>query len=444
MRHDTGQTAAEYLGMIVVVGLILGALAAGAPGIGGLITDAIEAAICRITGDECGLDVVADDECRLSRRDRGVNGGVTVFSVHAGGELESRIDENSDGTFDVTLKANGKLGAEVVAGEKVKVGEGGGKEGASGAVKVTGDATISPTYTFESLADAEAFRDEAEALVTGPADDAWSWKTLIPIYGPGRIPINQYNRIRNFDPPDPTKVRVEGGVTIDAEGDVYGGATGVSGAVSQGGTLGADFYPDGSTTVYVRVDSTLAVEGGLIGGPSGNLSGDGNVVVGIHLGPDGKPVRLDVGATVKGAGGGDLGLEGTWYGTPEAQEAVGDKLAQAGFTSKDANSLSLTARASLDLTDPRSSEVANDFFDAIASGDVGEVRDSGGALTDHLTTNTDIAIDVYTGEESENGVEVKAGDGLAFGFNGGTTSSSERLLGAWRRDAGGVVREANC
>ncbi|MFF9567772.1 alpha/beta hydrolase [Streptomyces sp. NPDC014685] len=61
-RRDTGQTAMEYLGMILVVVALIGGLVA--TGIGGQLTGEIRNAICQLTGSGCappGGDVVAGD-----------------------------------------------------------------------------------------------------------------------------------------------------------------------------------------------------------------------------------------------------------------------------------------------------------------------------------------------------------------------------------------------
>ncbi len=50
-RSQAGQASAEYLGAILVVAAILAAVSAS--GVGGRLTDAIEAAICRVAGETC-------------------------------------------------------------------------------------------------------------------------------------------------------------------------------------------------------------------------------------------------------------------------------------------------------------------------------------------------------------------------------------------------------
>jgi Bacterial TSP3 repeat len=51
LRNERGQATAEYLGVIVLIAAILAAVAAG--GIGSVLTDAIDDAICKVVGD-CG------------------------------------------------------------------------------------------------------------------------------------------------------------------------------------------------------------------------------------------------------------------------------------------------------------------------------------------------------------------------------------------------------
>ncbi|MFD4033396.1 alpha/beta hydrolase [Streptomyces sp. NPDC058637] len=73
-RRDAGQTAMEYLGMILVVVALVGGLVA--TGIGGQLTGEIRNAICRLTGSACpapDVDVVAGDGT-----DAGSGGGAST------------------------------------------------------------------------------------------------------------------------------------------------------------------------------------------------------------------------------------------------------------------------------------------------------------------------------------------------------------------------------
>ncbi|SCE58489.1 hypothetical protein GA0115253_1078418 [Streptomyces sp. Termitarium-T10T-6] len=64
-RRDRGQSALEYLGLVLIVVALIGALTVG--GLGGRITEGLQSAICSLTGSSCpvspgGSDTVAGDD----------------------------------------------------------------------------------------------------------------------------------------------------------------------------------------------------------------------------------------------------------------------------------------------------------------------------------------------------------------------------------------------
>jgi Flp pilus assembly pilin Flp len=54
VRNERGQTAAEYLGVAVIVAILVGALVATTPGFGSTISSGLQALVCRIGGGGCG------------------------------------------------------------------------------------------------------------------------------------------------------------------------------------------------------------------------------------------------------------------------------------------------------------------------------------------------------------------------------------------------------
>ena len=54
VRNERGQTAAEYLGVAVIVAILVGALVATTPGFGAAISSGLDALVCRIGGGGCG------------------------------------------------------------------------------------------------------------------------------------------------------------------------------------------------------------------------------------------------------------------------------------------------------------------------------------------------------------------------------------------------------
>ena len=59
LRSERGQTSAEYIGIILVVVALIGAIVVS--GIGATITQRIDDAICSVTGKSCGERRVAHE-----------------------------------------------------------------------------------------------------------------------------------------------------------------------------------------------------------------------------------------------------------------------------------------------------------------------------------------------------------------------------------------------
>ncbi|KOU46232.1 hypothetical protein ADK56_30490 [Streptomyces sp. MMG1522] len=104
-RRDGGQTALEYLGLVLVVVALVGGLMA--TGIGGQLTAEIRAAICSLTGSSCpapGHDVVAGggDAGGDGRGGGDASSGTAGGSTDGGGESSLTGGTGSTGTSGAT------------------------------------------------------------------------------------------------------------------------------------------------------------------------------------------------------------------------------------------------------------------------------------------------------------------------------------------------------
>ncbi|MEV6263252.1 Tox-REase-5 domain-containing protein [Streptomyces sp. NPDC051784] len=126
-RRDGGQTALEYLGLVLVVVALIGGLVA--TGIGGQLTGGIRGALCELTGSSCPPpapgDVVAGD---------GTDGGVTGGDEGAGGGSSAGSDGSATGGSGTGGSGTGGSGAggADTGGSDAGGATGGGSEGASG------------------------------------------------------------------------------------------------------------------------------------------------------------------------------------------------------------------------------------------------------------------------------------------------------------------------
>ncbi|MFE4921179.1 hypothetical protein ACFRDU_20130, partial [Streptomyces sp. NPDC056661] len=121
-RRDRGQTALEYLGLVLIVVALIGALVLS--GVGGQITDRLQAAICSLTGTSCEVAGTGSDTVGAGRTAGGTDGG---GSDAGGSAVAGGTDAGSTGTGG----ANGN-GAGGASGNGAGGASGNGAGGASG------------------------------------------------------------------------------------------------------------------------------------------------------------------------------------------------------------------------------------------------------------------------------------------------------------------------
>ncbi|MFF7360269.1 alpha/beta hydrolase [Streptomyces sp. NPDC008125] len=132
-RRDGGQTAMEYLGLVLIVAALVGAIMATT--VGTQLTGEIRNAICQLTGGACssaGGDVVAGGE---SGKGEARSGGGSVGSSGSGGAAGATGSTGSGG-------ATGSTGA---GGSSAAGGTQTGTEGGTGAVSEGGSDTSGST-----------------------------------------------------------------------------------------------------------------------------------------------------------------------------------------------------------------------------------------------------------------------------------------------------------
>lgn len=447
-RHgQDGATTGEYVMVVVFVALLVGVLAAS--GIGEPLRGAVRAAFCTISPDgtqQCHRGELGDSDyrlpdCTLASSGQGLGGSLTVFSGKLGADGSYDLVEVGDGDgpprYEVRMQLEGSLGAEIMTGGHVSADGLATKHGRSGSLSVEGDGTLAPTFAFDSRAEAEQFVEDTRRLVTGPADDLWDLQTLIPVWGAARIPINQARRVIDYDPPDPVRTRVEGGVTVEAEGGVYGGGAVAEGDLSLGHSIGAELdHTTGSTTIFYQLDGEASAALGMTGaGASGGL--DAQVVVGVTYSDDWAAEKLSLGWTGTAAGGfAAPDLDALWFagGTPmpaDISEAAG-----IGLDLSSEQTWTLEAAADLDLTDPRLRDQGMAFLGALGRGDLTGLGDAGGHLVDFAVNDSDLLVQYRAGTIDEAGIDIAGGHVLAFGLGAKYTSTQEDLRDAWYRQGG--------
>jgi hypothetical protein len=128
---DRGQAGVDYVGVLLLVTVVLGAVALVADGAG--IPQAVDhqllRALCVVRGGECEQDR-APCPVRSDRRDDSVSARILVF--HVGADKTLIREERSDGTVAVTVAYGKQAGLEVSGGAHLEVALGRGGLGLGG------------------------------------------------------------------------------------------------------------------------------------------------------------------------------------------------------------------------------------------------------------------------------------------------------------------------
>ncbi|MFC8238128.1 Tox-REase-5 domain-containing protein [Streptomyces sp. NPDC057284] len=182
-RRDRGQTALEYLGLVLIVVALIGALVLS--GVGGQITDRLQAAICSLTGTSCEVAGTGSDTVGAGRTAGGTDGGGSDAGGSAvaggsdsggadnGGAVAGGTDAGSTGTGGANgngaggASGNGAGGANGAGGSTAGTasgGAGGGSATGSGGGTGGPDGPGTDTYPETST--------EPEATYDTPVSDA--------------------------------------------------------------------------------------------------------------------------------------------------------------------------------------------------------------------------------------------------------------------------------
>ncbi|MGW1731511.1 Tox-REase-5 domain-containing protein [Streptomyces sp. NBC_01617] len=182
-RRDRGQTALEYLGLVLIVVALIGALVLS--GVGGQITDRLQAAICSLTGTSCEVAGTGSDTVGAGRTAGGTDGGGSDAGGSAvaggsdsggadnGGAVAGGTDAGSTGTGGANgagaggANGNGAGGANGAGGSTAGTASGGAAGGsATGSGGGTGGPDGPGTDTYPETS------TEPEATYDTPVSDA--------------------------------------------------------------------------------------------------------------------------------------------------------------------------------------------------------------------------------------------------------------------------------
>ncbi|MGL4742802.1 MAG: hypothetical protein ACRCXL_00225 [Dermatophilaceae bacterium] len=470
--RERGATAAEYVGIALIIGVVIAALVVViSPA---AVVPQIQRIWCLITGGtNCAASTTdAIDaklpECEITSATHTGEVEATVFSVNVGVNGKATLAEKRDGlgdtTFSVTLEGGGKAGVHGMVGEKA-LGEGLAAEGKA-ALTATGGAV----FDFDTRDQAEKFldytRDEAEKQ---------AYKAAL---GPFAQPLIDSRELdhKNYNPPPPAEYYGELGTSASGSlsATLPAGVSeelGASLGLSKSDALGFRFTPakpatDGKEaepetyTVYYK--GTGELTSGLdLSAPAGpgeveaGASGEGAVEtqVAVTYEKGGRPVE----ASIEAAGklktsllGGPNGGAGLPLGSEAEPVDLGVETLES-YQGKATLTLDLTNKENLDAVADVLQSTGLPVLPDHGTGSDPNPVDAVGNLTDRFTEAGPLGGASFTTQEfeaTEESSEIGAWGGAELTFGAGGKISTEHLRSVaaarYDPDTGDMVRWIRC
>lgn len=444
LRRDDGQTAAEYLGVVLLVAAVLGVVAA--TDIGPLVSDGIRAALCTIFDIGCDVPTTTswepDGTCRVGRDEKSGRLGGRITFVDLGNGQAFRVDEMSDGTFEVMWIDNGEVGAsaKAEAGGSVAIG--------TTEVGLEGTAEIGALLVAET---GEKRRFASEDAAAQYVQDRLVDEGLAAL-PPGVEELAQGGRwlleeLTGHDRDEGELVETYGQSGLEVTGALSGTAGPVSAEVA--GALGGDVRyvrgADGSITAMFIADAELKGKIGLELVAEAGRSEEARTLVAYEVDEDGEPVSLSTTEIRTGA------AAVTFIDSADdLVDNVTDLEMLKGSLGGEEGEQIVT-EYELDLTDPGNRAVVDGFFGALPSltdplGDPGDLRSAGGELSRRLRQEGTLAITQYDTDTFTIAADAKLSLGPGIGLEAEGVAASQTLSGAWYldRDRDGFVPWDRC
>src|SRR5688572_21401400 len=127
MHGQRGQGTIEYVALLAVLALLLGAAAAtasaGAPGLANAVMSQIRRALCIVTGAACAAERRLP--CVVSSERDAKHVALTIVVIRLSGDRFVLRERLSDGKVRLTIARRGGVGAEVASGPRVRIKVGG-------------------------------------------------------------------------------------------------------------------------------------------------------------------------------------------------------------------------------------------------------------------------------------------------------------------------------
>jgi hypothetical protein len=404
---DRGQAGVDYVGVLLLVTVVLGAVAIVADGsaLPGAVDRQLLRALCVVRGGDCEQDR-APCPVRSDRRDDTVSARILVF--HVGGDKTLIREERSDGTVAVTVAYGEQAGLALTGGARLEVAFGRGGLGFGGELTAAAVALREHGYTWV-LRDGRA----ADALIGRLGVGA---RRLDAMIARGRVP-------------PPSQRYKHGGFGTRGQASAGTAATASLGLSSQDVSGVRVDASTGRRTLYVQrtVEGSLSLSNGAAGVTGGQMVRERYAVT---YDAAGRPVDLMLIATGIYRGSFDL--------PTRLQPIVGLLSAPTGHVR------TYVEETHLDLTDPESLRAARAFLEqlrhpkAVHSGAAVAIA---AALRRRLDAVGVVHARTYDADERRYGIEGAVGiEGVQLGASLSRTMLDAHLVAAATRGLDGVWR----
>jgi hypothetical protein len=404
---DRGQAGVDYIGVLLLVTVVLGAVALVADGseIPTAVDHQLVRALCIVRGGECEQDR-APCAIRSDRRDDAVSARILVF--HVGADKTLIREERSDGTIAVTVAYGRQAGLAASGGAHLDVAFGRGGLGLGGELTAAAVATRERGYTW-MLRDGRAADALMGHLGVGPA-------RLDDLIASGRVP-------------PPTQRYRHGGLASRGSvsaGNLPGAMLGLSSQDVAGTRTDAS---TGRRTFYVQrtVEGSLSLTYGTAGATGARTDRERYAVT---YDAAGRPVDLMVLTTGIYRGSFDL--------PARLQPAAGLLSAPTGHVR------TYVEETHLDLTDPESLRAARAFLEQVRHPEAvhtGAAVAIAAALRRRLDAAGVVHARTYEADERRYGIDGSVGvEGVQLGASVSRTLLDSHLAAAATRGLDGVWR----
>ncbi len=415
MRFTRGQAAVEYVSLVGLLLLVVGAgtVTVAAPGLANGVVDGIRRGLCLVTGGGC--TTLDGRPCVIASTARDetvtVHASFVRLSDHAG----LLRQELSDGTVRVSLVDDVGAGLQLGAGAEGHVDVGGTRLGTGEVAAVAAMGVLGARRTW--LVPDRKAADRLVERLRGP--------TGIGLVDHPVEAVAGLLGLADGPPPADTVTRTAGVRGIaEAHLDVALAAADLDGI----GTLSAGVTEDrrtGERTVLLRADGN--VTGNLARGIlRGRLRAVDSASAAIVFGRDGRPREL----VVSGVGELDRGLGGTLgLGRVAVQRVSGGRAeVDAHLDITDAANLAAVRRVTAGLAvDPPTTP-----------GAWARAAPALAALAGLIDADGRIDVRTYASTGTSAGAGADAGVGGRYGAEGSVSEDDLHLLQAWSRPPGGL------